>query len=389
MIKYLLLKYLRFDKSMPFIMVTKLLAFVGVGLGVCVLLISMAVMNGMNKNFIDRLLTMNYPLTLYPKHLLISDDLIDELNKDYLISPFIQTQAAVKFKDELHGAVVFGVDYEKEKKINSIFNKYYNNNKEKYSAILGQELANRLGVYENDKISIIFTNLSASAFSLSPTIKNFYVNSSFHSGLNAYDASYIYVDINDLKKVLKSDNITGIHIYSDNPKSDITKLKNKYSDNYFIIGWWEQNGNILSAIDLEKKALFFILMMIVLIASLNIITSLFMIVLNRRNEIALLLALGASKIEVRKSFMALGCFIGFAGIIFGVILGFLGIEILDKFDIISLPADVYGSSKLPVNLSIQDFFIIVFGAIFIVVLSSIYPAIKASNINVIKTLRNE
>lgn len=389
MIRYLLLKYLRFDRSMPFIIITKLLAFIGVGVGVCVLLISMAVMNGMNKNFIDRLLIMNYPLTLYPKSTLIDDNLINELSKEYLVSPFIQTQAVIKFKNELQGAIIFGVDYEKERKINSIFNKYYKKSDNKYSAVLGSELLNRLGAFDNDKVSVIFTNLNASALSITPNIKNFYVSSSFSSGLNAYDASYVYVDINDLQRVLKNNTITGIHIYSNNPEQDIEKLKNRYGNDYFIIGWWEQNGNILSAIDLEKKALFFILMMIVIIASLNIITSLFMIILNRRNEIALLLALGASKNEVKKSFMALGCFIGFAGIIFGIFLGLLGIEILDKFDIISLPADVYGSSKLTVNLNIKDFITIVLGAIVIVILSSIYPAIKASKIDVIKTLRND
>lgn len=387
MTKYLLFKYLRFDKSMPFIMITKLLAFVGVAIGVCVLIISMAVMNGMNKSFMDKLLTMNYPITLYPRSVLIDEDLINELSKDYKISPFIQTQAAIRFNSTMHGAVVFGVDFEKEKQINKILN--IPNSEFKFQAILGNGLANRLGANKNDKLHLIFTDLSANAFSISPNIKSFYLGSTFHSGLNAYDNSYVYVDIKDLQKVLKNTDITGIHIDTNNPKEDISKLKAKYNDRYFFIGWWEQNGNILSAIDLEKKALFFILMMIVIIASLNIITSLFMIVLNRRSEIALLLALGASKKEVKNAFFTIGCFIGFVGIIFGCLLGFFGLWILDTFDIISLPADVYGSAKLPINLSLSDFLTITFGASIIVMLSSLYPAHKASKIDVLKTLRNE
>lgn len=387
MTKYLLFKYLRFDKSMPFIMITKLLAFVGVALGVCVLIISMAVMNGMNKSFMDKLLTMNYPITLYPRSVLIDEDLINELSKDYKISPFIQTQAAIRFNSAMHGAVVFGVDFEKEKQINKILN--IPNSEFKFQAILGNGLANRLGANKNDKLHLIFTDLSANAFSISPNIKSFYLGSTFHSGLNAYDNSYVYVDIKDLQKVLKNTDITGIHIDTNNPKEDILKLKAKYNDRYFFIGWWEQNGNILSAIDLEKKALFFILMMIVIIASLNIITSLFMIVLNRRSEIALLLALGASKKEVKNAFFTIGCFIGFVGIIFGCLLGFFGLWVLDTFDIISLPADVYGSAKLPINLSLSDFLTITFGASIIVMLSSLYPAYKASKIDVLKTLRNE
>ncbi len=389
MIKYLLFKYLRFDKSMPFIMITKMLAFIGVALGVCVLIISMAVMNGMNKNFMDKLLIMNYPITLYPRSTLIDDDLINELSKDYKISPFIQTQAAIRYENELRGAVVFGIDYEKEKEMNDIIAQAYKKPDFNFSVILGDSLANRLGVLNDDKINIIFTNLNASAFSITPSVKSFKVLSTFHSGLNFYDATYAYVDIKDLMKVLKSDRLTGIHINSTNPKDDIIKLKEKYKDEYYILGWWEQNGNILSAIDLEKKALFFILMMIVIIASLNIITSLFMIVLNRRNEIALLLALGSSKKEIKNAFFAIGFFIGFAGIVFGVILGFLGLFVLDNFEIISLPEDVYGSSKLPIYLSLIDFSIIVIGAIFIVILSALYPAYKASKIDVLKTLRND
>ena len=389
MIKYLLFKYLRFDKSMPFIMITKLLAFIGVALGVCVLIISMAVMNGMNQSFMDKLLTMNYPITVYSNRYLIDDELINELNKDYKISPFIQTQAAIKYNKELRGAIIFGVDFEKEKQINEIFNKFYSKKDIKFPAIIGDGLADRLGAFADDKINIIFTNLNANAFSISPSIKSFNILNTFHSGLNAYDNAYVYVDINDLKKVLKQDTITGIHLYTDKPYEDIKILQEKYQNKYFFIGWWEQNGNILSAIDLEKKALFFILMMIVIIASLNIITSLFMIVLNRRNEIALLLALGTSKKEIKRSFFAIGFFIGFVGIIFGCILGFLGLFILDNFDIISLPADVYGSSKLPINLSLSDFLIIIFGAIFIVILSALYPAYKASKIDVLKTLRND
>ncbi|MBZ7992996.1 ABC transporter permease [Campylobacter sp. RM9333] len=389
MIRYLLFKYLRFDKSMPFIMITKLLAFIGVALGVCVLIITMAVMNGMNKSFIDKLLTMNYPITLYPKTTLIDEELINELSKNYKISPFIQTQAAIKYGNEMRGAIIFGIDFEKEKEVNKIFKDYYLNSNLKFPAILGNLLASRLEVNKEDKIHIIFTNLNANAFSITPNIKSFYVNNTFHSGLNAYDSSYVYVDIKDLQKVLKNNEITGIHIDTANPKEEIKKLNEKYKNNYFLVGWWEQNGNILSAIDLEKKALFFILMMIVIIASLNIITSLFMIVLNRRNEIALLLALGTSKSEIQKSFFTIGCFIGFIGIIFGCLLGFFGLWFLDTFDIISLPADVYGSSKLPINLSISDFCFIILGASLIVVLSSLYPAYKASKIDVLKTLRNE
>jgi putative ABC transport system permease protein len=130
-------------------------------------------------------------------------------------------------------------------------------------------------------------------------------------------------------------------------------------------------------------------MLIILVASLNIISSLLMTVMNRRHEIALLLSLGASKKEIKKTFFTLGITIGGSGIFFGTLLGLLGLFILGHFDIITLPADVYGTSKLPLDLSWIDFASIITGAIGIVLFSSYYPAKKATEVDILQTLRHE
>lgn len=130
-------------------------------------------------------------------------------------------------------------------------------------------------------------------------------------------------------------------------------------------------------------------MLIILVASLNIVSSLLMIVMNRRSEIALLLALGASKNEVKKSFFALGMLIGGGGMIVGVVLAFFALWLLGNFDIVTLPVDVYGTSKLPLDLSLMDFSLTIVGALIIIALSSFYPAKKATQINILDTLRNE
>jgi putative ABC transport system permease protein len=140
---------------------------------------------------------------------------------------------------------------------------------------------------------------------------------------------------------------------------------------------------------MEKMSLFIVLMLIILIAAINIISSLLMTVMNRRSEIALLISLGASKQEVKKIFLILGIVIGVLGITTGAILGFLGMWILGTFDIISLPVDVYPTSKLPLDLSVIDFFSIIIGAFVIVLLSAWYPAKKASEVDVLTVLRNE
>ena len=135
--------------------------------------------------------------------------------------------------------------------------------------------------------------------------------------------------------------------------------------------------------------MFIVLMLIILIASINIISSLLMTVMNRRGEIALLLSLGTTTAEIKKVFLYLGIVIGIGGILAGVVLGLSGIWILGTFDIIDLPKDVYPTATLPLDLNLSDFFMIVSGAFVIVVLSSFYPAKKASEVDILTVLRNE
>jgi putative ABC transport system permease protein len=130
-------------------------------------------------------------------------------------------------------------------------------------------------------------------------------------------------------------------------------------------------------------------MLIILVASLNIVSSLLMTVMSRRKEIALLLSLGADRSEIRAIFFRLGAIIGGGGIIVGILLSAVALVLLSNFDIISLPADVYGSTKLPLELSIVDFCLITLGSLAIVFLSSYYPAKKASEVDALTVLRNE
>lgn len=396
MIKYLLFKYLRFDKTQPFIMLSALLAFLGVAIGLMVLIIAMAIMNGFDKEFERKLFTMNYPITIISLTKGgINDENVNELRNKFAnlkFSPYITTQGVAKSGERLEGVVVFGVDFEYEKEINKVVKDAIKDIKfNEFDALIGKGLSDIFLLSPEDKITLIFTKADPGGFSLIPKIKRFDIKSTFRSGLIAYDKSYIYVESSALQKVLGYDSgiYDGIHVYSKDPFNDIKTIKAELTRNQRAIGWWEQNGNFFSALKLEKRALFIVLMLIILVASLNIISSLLMTVMNRRQEIALLLALGTSKAEIKKSFFCLGSVIGGSGIIIGVLLGIFGVWLLGNFDIVNLPADVYGSSKLPMELSILDFVMIVIGAIIIVAISSYYPAKKATEVDVLQTLRNE
>lgn len=394
--KYLLFKYLRFDKSQPFITLSAVLAFLGVSVGLMVLIVAMAIMNGFDKEFERKLFTMNYPITiLSPFRGNIDDKILADLRQKFThlkFSPFISTQVITKGANSLEGGVIFGINSADEKHINSvILDALKQNELNGYEILVGNGLKNELGLNTDEKVTLIFTKADPSGFSLIPKMKRFEVKGTFSSGLIAYDKAYSYTSIEALAKILDYPEgvYDGIHVFSNKPFDDIKTLQNALPNGLKAIGWWQQNGNFFSALELEKRALFIVLMLIILVASLNIVSSLLMTVMNRRQEIALLLALGASKGEIKKSFFIQGIAIGGGGIIFGILLGLFGVYLLGNFDIISLPADVYGSSKLPMELSVIDFAFIVIGAIFIVAISSYYPAKKASEVDILKTLRNE
>ena len=395
-IPYLIKRYLRYDKTQPFITITALLAFFGVSVGVMVLIVTMAIMNGTKKEFESKLFTMNYPLTIYPKYVnFVNADLellINEKMPKLKLSPFVQTQAIVKNGDVMNGGLIFGVDFQKERAINDVLEKALGDKEiNKYDIVLGEGTVKELNLIKDEKAVVVFTNLEPNGFANAPKMKRFKYIEYFHSGLIAYDKTYMYTTIDSLQTIYNRNDsqYDGIHIYSKNPQEDIIKLKEFLPSYVGVIGWWQQNGNFFSALEMEKRALFIILLLIIIVASLNIISSLLMTVMSRRKEIALLLSLGATKKEVKNSFFYLGAIIGGSGVIFGLGLGFLGIYLLSTFDIINRPADVYGTTHLPVDLAMLDLLYTILGSFVIIVVSSYYPAKKAAEIDVLSVLRYE
>lgn len=397
LVNFIVKKYLRFDKKNPFISISAILAFLGVSIGVMVLILSMAIMNGTAKEFEKKLFTMNYPLTIYPKYQdSINDELLNNLQTQYptlKFSPFISSQAIAQSGESMSGGMIFGVDPQKEAEINSIYAQAIKDvSLDKYDLITGVGISEKLYLNSGMKATLYFTELNPTGFSMMPKMKRFTYKTSFTSGLNAYDKAYMYTSIEALQTLLKKPEGTydGIHVFSADAFSDIEKLRVTLADSGAgVVGWWQQNGNFFAAMKMEKTALFIVLMLIILVASLNIISSLLMTVMSRRKEIALLLSMGATTSEIKSIFLRVGTIIGFSGILTGIVLGFFGYWLLDTFDIVSLPADVYGTAKLPLDLAMSDFISIVIGAIIIVVVSSYYPAKKATKIDVIDVLRNE
>jgi len=395
--------YLKYDRDNPFIFISMLLAFLGISAGVMVLMIAMGIMNGTEQEFRKRLFVMNYPITLIPSITgTTNEQLLLQLSKEFpdlKFSPYYTTQVITKSGSNVNGSMLYGVDFKREMEINNIFKKALDGAiriDSKYKMIIGEALAKNLLVRIGDKLILYFSEQRAVGFSTMPLQKRFKIIAEFDSGLTSYDKAIIYTTLEAFEKLLKRRRgvYDGIHIYSDNPIEDAKDIrrflrKAGLGNSIVLEGWWEQNKSFFSAMEMEKRALFLVLLLIILVASLNIISSLLMTVMSRRSEIALLRTLGATKKEIKSIFFKVGVIVGIAGIIAGTILGFIGIWVLSTFDIISLARDVYGFTKLPVDLKIVDFISIIVGTFIIVLLSSLYPAKKASSTNPLKVLRNE
>ena len=387
--------YLKYDKENPFIFISALLAFLGIATGVMVLMIAMGIMNGTQQEFSKKLFVMNYPLTVLPiEENAVNDNLIKELANKFphlKFSPYYTTQVITKNDGAVQGSLLYGVDYDKESQLNDIFKQAMGNSKSKFKVVIGEGLSFEMNAMKEDKVTLYFSEQTAAGFGTMPLQKRFIVDGVFKSGLKAYDKAIMYTTLESFEKLLKRPQglYDGLHIYSKEPLKDIEKIRQALPPSVIIEGWWQQNGNFFSAMEMEKKALFLVLLLIILVASLNIISSLLMTVMSRRSEIALMRTLGTTKKEIRAIFFRLGLIIGLAGILAGTVMGGLGIWALKTFDIISMPEDVYGTSKLPVDLMMSDFGFILLGTFIIILLSSLYPAKKAAQTDPLTVLRNE
>ncbi len=391
--------YLKYDRDNPFIFISALLALLGIAMGVMVLMIGIGVTNGTHQEFKKRLFTMNYPLTVvaYDNKGVTSAQLA-KLQREFpsiKISPYYTTQVIAKAADSVQGAILYGVDFEKEAAINSVLKKSYSEINgtvnSKFSAIVGDDLALTLGLKVGERVTIFFSQQQAVGFGTMPLQKRFKIISTFDSGLTAYDKGIIYTTHAAFEKLLekKPQVYDGAHIYAKEPMKIIDRMRELLPRNVGVEGWWEQNGGFFRAMQLEKKALFLVLLLIILVASLNIISSLLMTVMSRRSEIALMRTLGASRKEIARLFFYLGLTIGILGMLLGTILGLVGMWLLTTYNIISLPADIYATSKLPMDLPLSDFLSIIAGASIIILVASLYPAIRASKTDILTVLRNE
>jgi lipoprotein-releasing system permease protein len=259
--------------------------------------------------------------------------------------------------------------------------------------ILGRELASNLGVFTGDKINIVSPIGEIGPMGMLPKVKQFRVVAIFEIGMFEYDSNLVLTHIRPAQEFFgMKDDISGVQLRLEdiyNAPAVKKNLQEKLGPPYVVMDWMQMNKNLFSALRLEKFAMFVILVLIVLVASFNIISNLIMNVIEKSREIAILKAIGATNSGIMTVFMLQGLFIGLIGTAIGLAGGYLTGYVLNTFEIIKLPADVYYLSHLPVKMSLFDFVTVSTSAIIISFLATIYPAWQAAKLDPVEPLRYE
>jgi len=262
------------------------------------------------------------------------------------------------------------------------------------SVILGTSLAARLRAVPGDTISLYsLYGASPTPLGMALKAKKFIVSGIFDAGLYDYNTSFVFANIEDIQELLGwGEEILGFDVIL--KRAHLADLKaNEISDKlgypYRAISWIEMNRSLFSALKLEKFAMFLVLTLIIIVASFSIIATLSMLVIEKTKEIGILRSLGITRKGILRIFLMVGSGIGLLGIVLGSLFGIVVSKLIEKFQIVSLPPDVYFIDRLPVKTLPRDILFIAIIALFIVLLASLYPALKASRLIPTEALRYE
>jgi len=396
-------KYLKAKRKEGFISLITFLSVAGVAVGVMALVVVIAVMSGAETDFRKRILGLEPHILImnYSGKFDTYSHILTELDQREQIrgaSPILFAQAMIRSSHSFSGVMIRGIDPEKgfslvkgfdTEQLKKALCKGIKNG-DLPGIILGQELANSVGVIKGDKVILMSPHGFISPMGHIPSMKRFVVTDTFNSGMYEYDSALAYVHLKEAQRLSGVKNkISAIGIWIDdvfNVKPVKDSLSDTLSYPFYLRDWMEINKSLFAALKLEKTAMFIILTLIILVAAFNIASALIMMVMEKTKEIAVLKAMGATNKTIRRIFMLKGMIIGFLGTFIGTISGVGICFILKKYDFIQLP-DAYPFSTLPVQLEYLDVLVIAVSAMTICFFSTLYPSYKASKMDPVEALR--
>ncbi|HSB06983.1 MAG TPA: lipoprotein-releasing ABC transporter permease subunit [Thermodesulfobacteriota bacterium] len=410
------LRYLKAKRKQTFISIITVISIAGVMVGVMALIVVLSVMSGFEKTLKEKILGTQAHLVVLKAsqdgmdHYQEVTKKIGEVTGVLSAAPFIFSQVMLSSGSNVSGVVLKGIDPDQEGKVTELANNLKAGKLQDLrdvqtgdppGIILGAELAKHLSTAPGDTIQVISPLGTMTPMGMMPKMKRFRVLGIFHSGMYEYDNTMAYISIESAQKFFgMEDQVTGIEVKTADiykVKEIGTEIRRKLGFPFWTKDWMEMNRNLFSALRLEKIAMFIILVLIVLVAAFNIISTLIMVVMEKNKDIAILKSMGASSKGILKIFMIEGLVIGIVGTTLGALLGLLAAFNLEKitgfvenlFGFKILASDVYYIDKLPSQVNPLDVWMITVTSILISLLATLYPSWRASKLDPAEALRYE
>ena len=420
------IRHLSAKKAQKFISLNTWISIAGVGLGVMALIVVIAVMSGFSEDLRDKILGTNSHVVVSNMNRAMVENYDGVIKKVRSVkgviaaAPFIMNQVMLINGDRVSGIVVRGIDPEKEEtvsdlgknmvsgtvsdlKTKSSFSGEIKGREKKNRAgiILGKELSRRLGVGVGDIVSMVSPVSRVTPVGLIPRMKLFEVVGVFESGMYEYDANLSFILLKSAQKFFSMKNgVSGIEVRVtdiEQAGNIASVIQKELGFPYLVRDWMRMNRNLFSALKLEKIVMFIILILIIFVAAFNIVSTLFMLVMEKTREIAILKSMGASSSSIIKIYSYQGLVIGLVGTFLGCAAGFVIVPNLNEivssiesiFGIVAFPSDIYYLDRLPSKIQYTDSFVIIIFSVVICLVASLYPAWRASKLGLVDGLRYE
>ena len=405
------LRYTRAKRRNRFIGINSLISIIGIWLGVWALIVVLSVMNGFQKEVRTRILGVVSHVQISGPNNLIADwrpiaELAAKQPHVRAEAPFVQGQAMLTAGRAVRGALVRGIDPALEEGV-ADFARHMRSGSlgaltpGSFNVILGGDLARALGLLPGDKVALIAPQGTVTPAGLIPRLKQFTVAGTFEAGIVDADSTLALVNLKDAQAVYQlGDNVTGVRLKLDDlfaAREVAYDLMTKLPPELFASDWTRSHANFFRAVEIEKRVMFIILALIILVAAINIISTMVMAVTDKKADIAILRTLGASPRSIMQIFMTQGMVIGLVGTVLGVLTGIVIAQNIDvivpaierAFSIQFLSKDVYLIPELPSDLQAGDVLAVSLVAVVLSFLATVFPSLWAARVNPAEALRYE